>query len=102
MREKLSGTMHLQPVNADPPKAKATSEVARTPKKSAASVEATTAPENKKSTNSAPSKKKSQAKVTLLVNSWHGLVPLLQVLPLFAKMKCFNVCQIQHSFLGRA
>ncbi|MQM16380.1 hypothetical protein Taro_049336 [Colocasia esculenta] len=67
LREKLLGNMHSQPVNTDPPKPKATSEVARTAKKSTAPVEATTASE-KKSTNSAASKKKSQSKASPPIN----------------------------------
>uniref|UniRef100_A0A1D1XJZ2 SEC23-interacting protein n=1 Tax=Anthurium amnicola TaxID=1678845 RepID=A0A1D1XJZ2_9ARAE len=68
LREKLSGTMHLQPVNTDPPKAKATTEVARTTKKSVASVEPP-APETKKAANSVPSKKKPQPKSVASVDS---------------------------------
>lgn len=55
LREKLSGTMHQQPMNIDPPKPKL--EAAKLPRKSVASE--LLAPETKKVLNPTPRKKSS-------------------------------------------
>nr|DAD37054.1 TPA_asm: hypothetical protein HUJ06_007695 [Nelumbo nucifera] len=60
LREKLSGTMHSQPANTDPPKSKSVAEVAKPARKSVA-VEAPPL-ETKKISSSAASKKKTQSK----------------------------------------
>lgn len=53
LREKLSGTMHPQPVNIDPPKQKL--EAAKQPRKSVASE--VLVPETRKAANPAPRRK---------------------------------------------
>lgn len=67
LREKLSGTMHSQPVNADPPKPKPKPRAVEAARKSVA-VEAPV-PEAKKLANSAP-RKMTQQKANTSVDSF--------------------------------
>ncbi|KAK9282131.1 hypothetical protein L1049_005043 [Liquidambar formosana] len=67
LREKLSGTMHSQPMNTDPPKPKPILEAGKPARKSVA-VEAPV-PETKKVSNPAP-KKKTQKKADTSVDGF--------------------------------
>jgi len=69
LREKLSGTMHPQPVNIDPPKQKL--EAAKQQRKSVASE--VLVPETKKAANPAPRKKAPQKVSTSVDEFLHSL-----------------------------
>lgn len=77
LREKLSGTMHSQPVNADPPKPKPKPRAVEAARKSVA-VEAPV-PEAKKLANSAPRKMTQQKAYSKSLSSpFHFLFPVLE------------------------
>ena len=65
LREKLSGTMHPQPSNADPPKPKPVSEVVKISRREAA--DEMPARQSKKASKQPSVKKTSQPKVCILL-----------------------------------
>ena len=65
LREKLSGTMHPQPSNADPPKPKPVSEVVKISRREAA--DEMPARQSQKASKQPSAKKTSQPKVSMLL-----------------------------------